>query len=525
MNWKNKIAVLFFLVIGGVLMSHKVLDWIGGNCKFPSKAGSQYFGKPVGKYLLPFQKEVITEIFDPAGKVRTPECFLYGCRKVSKSLLYSWITYYLITEKIGFEMPLVASNYSQGFILFNFIREQVLLNKKEDIFRVRKDYIEHKTQGNRVHVVFNSAEANYGGQPSGAIFDEIGNYQDARNMESIETGMSLSEDKPIILKASNPPSDKSHFVLALLKQDESDPDCYVKKFSAGIKQDWADSETWRINPFINEYFLSNGKKFKNVFDDYKKKCQVALNNKEKEISFRRLLLGQGISAKANEFIPVDKIKDFPDPDTVFKNKNLRYAVGIDLSSTRDATALSHIFYNEDSEDLFIKPFIYYPNIKNRRKSEQKRFRKWHEQGFIKIQDKKVTDKKQIVSDFKNFIDKFNLNPEAVSFDPACGASHWFEDFKDYKPNNVFYRGREMTPTIREFQRIGIAGKLHVINLNPAISWQFNNCLVSEKSKAYCLLDRATSLQSIDFPVATAIGFKHILENKKKALKGFNVFPT
>lgn len=500
------------------MKDHKVLNWIGDHCRLPLKAGKPYARQPIKNHWLDFQKEIITEIFNPDGSIRKNECFLYGCRKVSKTWLYAAISYFLISDREGFEMPIVAYKFSQGLIPLKFVKSLIKLDGKEDLFNIRKDHIEHKEKENKIYVVFNEKSGNFGEQPDAALFDEIGNYKTGglQNMEPIETGMSLSKDK-LILKASNPPDDKTHPVLSMLKASENDPDCYVKKFCAGIKDDWESEKTWRINPFIDRYFKTG--EFDHVYKDYKKKAKVARENKEKEISFRRLLLGQGISVKAQEFIPVEKIKDIPDSMDIYNNQSLRLAFGIDLSAVRDATALSAVFYNEDTEDLFIKPFIYYPNVEKRRASEKLKLRRWHDKGFIKIQDKPVTDKGQIVSDFQNFIYKYGLSPEAISFDPAL-ASHWYEDFREYNPKKVHYSGREMTGSIRELQRIGVSGKLHVLGGNEATRWQFNNCLVSEKSKNYCLLDRATVQQSIDFPVATAIGFKHILDNKKSATEGF-----
>lgn len=518
--------VLFFFIVSILgfvgFMEHETLSWIEQKCRFPTTAGKSLHGKPCGKYLLPFQREIITELFNPDTTVNKAGCFLYGCRKVSKSLLYSWIFYYLISdpERVGFQAPLVASSYSQTEIIFRFIKEQVLMDTqyKKD-FLIRKDFIENKKTGSLIHKVYNSPESNYGGQPSGMIADEINNYADDRNMESIETGMALSEDKPIKLYAANPPEDKEHFVIPLLKECEKDPDFFVKKFSADPKLDPFDPQTWaRANPFIAEYFKSKNKRFSNVFSYYKKQAALAKASKQKEISYRRLLLGQGVSASHTEWFDTSLIKAAG--ESVYNRDDLRWAVGIDLSAVKDFTALSFIGYS-DNEELFTKTFLYLPNLKKRKETQKKQFLLWEKQGFIKIQRKDVTDKEQIISDFKNFIHKYNIKPEAVIFDPAL-ASHYYEDFKKYNPQTVYYSGRQMTASIREVERIGTAGKLYVIGKNPAILWQFKNCIVSQKSKGFCLLNRLSDHYSIDAAVAITLGMKYILDNPKKTYGAFYV---
>ena len=96
-------------------------------------------------------------------------------------------------------------------------------------------------------------------------------------MDSVLTSMSLAEDKPITLYASNPPDNEEHFINDMLVACEKDKDFIVKKFCAPQSADPFNPESWRINPFIDEYFKTRGQKFKNTFDYYKKRggaCQA-----------------------------------------------------------------------------------------------------------------------------------------------------------------------------------------------------------------------------------------------------------
>ena len=137
--------------------------------------------------MLPFQKEILTSVFNPDGKVNKPGVLLYGCRKVSKSMLFSWILFYLLANKntAGFQCPIVASAFKQGGIIFDFVREMVLMSIFKIDFKILKDSIINKETGNKVYVVFNSPDSNFGGQASAGVFDEVGRYRDTKKIWTV----------------------------------------------------------------------------------------------------------------------------------------------------------------------------------------------------------------------------------------------------------------------------------------------------------------------------------------------------
>ena len=289
---------------------------------------------------------------------------------------------------------------------------------------------------------------------------------------------------------------------------EKDKDFIVKKFCAPKGLDIFNQDTWRINPFIDQYFKSQGKKFKNTFDYYKKECELAKRSKEKELTFRKLLLGQSVQATGAVWLDTSQIKIVG--DDVYKRGDLRWTCGVDLSLSSDATALCMVGHSEDTEETFIKPFIYYPSLKNKGRAIAWQLKKWAELGFIKIQ-KGVTDKQEIIADLRAWIDQTGIKPEAVIFDPYC-AQFWIDDIRDLNPILIKYKAFEVTTSIRFMQRVCSSGKLSLVGHNPAFIWHCKNCLVSERSKAYCILNRTSDWLNIDAGVASTLGLKHIIDN-------------
>ena len=97
------------------------------------------------------------------------------------------------------------------------ILAQLNTDETKDLFTIRKDFFLNKETESKLHVVNNASTSNLGIQSSGAVFDEIGAYKDDSNLQTIQSGMSLSEQKPLLLMASNPPEIAEHFVYSIDK--------------------------------------------------------------------------------------------------------------------------------------------------------------------------------------------------------------------------------------------------------------------------------------------------------------------
>ena len=137
-------------------------------------------------------------------------------------------------------------------------------------------------------------------------------------------------------------------------------------------------------------------------------------------------------------------------------------------------------------------------------------RKWESLGFIKIQNG-VTDKQAIIADLRLWTEQTGIKLEAVIFDPYA-AQFWLDDIRDLNPILIKYRALEVTTSVRFMQRVCASGKLSLIGQNPAFIWHCQNALVSERSKAYCLLNRTSDAVNIDAAVASVLGLKHIIDN-------------
>ena len=489
---------------------HKPLAWISKNCVFPVTAGAELAGKPVGPHLLPFQKKIIKEVLNKDGSIRG-NVYIYGCRKVSKSFLFSMIIWYLFNQKSrkGFRMPVMASVFYQAKLLY----EQMLSQKyKRNEVRFFMEKIKNYKTGAQVEFFANTPGSVLGQESDGVCADEIGAYKHPDTLLNLTTGGSLAPDKFLKLYAQNPPLSDDHFSLDLLKSCDNDKSFKVHRFYLPAKKDWTNEKNWAIaSPFLKEYFNSKGKRFAYVMRFYRDYFNRALTSKTEENSFRRYLLGQYCGADT-EFIPNENIK--VSSREVFKDKNIRWAVGADYSVTHDFTSVALVGWNQYENKIYTKCFLYLPNTNRRRDTQKRMFQEWERAGYLTIQKAEVLEGQEVADDVISFLVERGITPEAVVFDKAL-SHHHIEDFKKYKVSLVRMNAREMTGSIRELERVGADSGLYLLGENKCLRWMFQNVMVSQKSKNYCLMNRISDRQNIDGPVSVCLAMKHLLDNPKK----------
>lgn len=489
---------------------HKPLEWIKKNCVFPMSAGREFALKPVGPHLLPFQEKIIKECLDDDGSIKS-NIFIYGCRKVSKTFLFSMIIWYLINDKKrkGFTLPCMASVFYQAKLIHQQLINQAY--KKTEV-RFFMESIRQKVTGARVDFFANTPGSVLGQESDGLVADEIGAYKNPDTLLNLSTGGSLAPDRFLKLFSTNPPMTDDHFSVDFLKGCDNDKTFKVHRFYLPKKHDWTEPKNWAIaNPFLAEYYNSGGKRFSYVMRFYKEFFNRAITSKLEEYSFRRFLLGQFCGADS-EFIPLEKIKTAN--ESVYKKRGVRWAVGLDYSVTHDFTSATLVGWSQSENKIYVKPFLFLPNVLRRIDSQKRLFQKWAESGYITIQNRDVLDGPEVSQAVIAHLIDNKITPEAIVFDKALAAHH-IEDFKQFKCSEVRMTGREMTTSIRELQRVGVDGGLYFVGKNPCLSWMFSNVVVSAKSKNYCLMNRVSDRQNIDGCVSISLGLKHLVDNPRK----------
>ena len=500
---------------------HRPLQWMCDNLIFLPVSGPKLKGKLIGKYLLSFQEQIITEALDKDGNPKK-NIFLGYSRKISKSMLFSWIFNYFFENKEGFNLVNMASTFTQSNIIYSLIADQIMLNPRivTADYKITREILKNEERHNHLYKIFSKASSNLGMlNVSAVIGDEVGAMQSRENLNSIMSGLAMAQTKPLLLFSSNPPEDQTHWSNEYLRTLRSDSDWVFFDFSADMKADvYSEEAKCQANPFYKEYVETKNPLLKSVYDFVNKEAERSKKSSENLIVYRRFQLGQRVSAKAYQWVNVEDIKIAS--EKVFENKDLRPILAFDLALSRDFCACVLCLFDEETEDIYLKPFLHIANLSDRRPSQKKLFTDWDVQNYITIQDRQAIDKCLFVADIKNFLKEKDIVFEAHVWDRALSRG-WTEEF-GAEPELYKGTAHELAHAIRFVEARSREGKLHFIGENPCLKWMFDNPIVSEKSKGYVLLNRITSRESIDGAVACVLGTKYFIENRRKSFVGFSL---
>ena len=502
-------------------MQHKPLEWIKKNLIFLPLSGPKLKGKCVGEHILPFQEKVIKSALDKEGNPNQ-NVFMGYSRKISKSMIFSWIFNYLLENKEGMSLVTMASTFSQSNIIYSLIRDQVRLNMGISSFGydINREVLFNQKKQNYLYKVFSKASSNLGMlNVSGVIGDEIGAMQSRENLNSILSGLAMAQTKPLLLFSSNPPESQTHWSNEYIKTLKGDKDWDFYDFSADFKLDvYSDKAKAQANPFYAEYLKTKNPLLKSVYNFINKESERAKKSSENLVVYRRFQLGQRVSAKAYQWVSVDDIKLAS--EQILKDKNLRPILAFDLALSMDFCSCVLCLFNESTEDIYLYPFLHLANTNNHVPSQKRMLEGWNDQGYITIQDRPAIDKNIFIADIKNFLKEKDVTPEAHVWDRNL-CTGWTEEFGG---EPVLYKGTayELAHAIRFIEARSKEGKLHFIGKNPCLRWMFDNAICSQKSKGYVLLDRVTWRDSIDGAVSSVLGTKFFIDHRKQNFVGFSV---
>ena len=385
------------------------VKWIEDNLIFTAVSCPALKGKTLKGHLLPFQRDILK-----SALIDKKNIFMGFSRKISKSMLYSWIFNYYLENSEGMALVNMASTFGQSNIVFRLIEDQIVCNPriKETHYKIRREWLENTKKANRLDKIFSKASSNLGMlNVSGLIADELGAMQSRENLDTIMSGMSMAQERPRLYFATNPPERLSHWSIEYVRSLRDDTDFKFYDFSAPLNADVYSAEAkCAANPFYAHYIKTKDPIFKTPFDFINKEAEKAKKSGESLISYKRLQLGQTVSTASYEWVSPGDIQIAP--LSVLKNKNLRPVLGFDLALSRDFCSGVLCLFDEKTEDIYVRPFLHLSGLSNRRPSQKTLFERWGAQGFITIQNRASISRSLFTDEIKAFLSEHKIRPEA-----------------------------------------------------------------------------------------------------------------
>lgn len=473
----------------------KVIAFIERYCPVPE---GRLVGQPLE--LMPFQKKFIIEIYDnPKG---TSRAYLSVGRKNGKSALIAAI---LLAHLVGPEarqnsqITSGARSRDQAALVFKLAEKMVRLSG--DLSRIVRIVPSQKMLvGAPMNVEYKaiSAEAGtaHGLSPVLAILDEVGQVRGPTDafVEAIETAQGAHDDPLLIAISTQAATDGDLFSIWLDDaKNAKDKRIVSHVYTAPEDCEVMDREAWKIaNPALGVF-----RSFKDIEDFATQADRLPA----KENSFRWLFLNQRIEA-TSPFLNRGEWSANSDAPEI--SGGMSCFAGLDLSSSRDLTALVLAFPNGDGYDIQSQFFMPRVGIRERAKEDKVPYDIWADQGFITLIDGPVIVPAVVAMAVAEASSEFDLTILAYDRWRINDFTRELDALGVQIPMQPFGQGfKDMAPAVDKLERLVADRKLRHGG-NPVLNMCAANAVAERDPAGNRKLTKSKSVGRIDGLVALAM---------------------
>ena len=384
------------------------IEWIEAFCRVPE---GKHVGEPMR--LRRFQRDIILGIYDNAHGTRNA-IISFG-RKNSKTALAAMLTLLHLCgpeARDNSQLYSAAQSRDQAAILYalmvKMIRQSPDLRAYVTIRDTHKE-LYCSELGTIYRALSADAATKYGLSPVLVVHDELGQVKGPRSelYEALETASAAQEQPLSIVISTQAASDAD--LLSVLIDDaltESDPRTRLFLHTAPLD----------LDPFSVEAIRAANP----AFDEFMNKVEVmtlaenARRMPSREADYRNLVLNQRVTRKnlfvsaavwkANGAAPLD-LEDL---------ENMPVYCGLDLSATRDLTALVMVAPDADVWHVHARFWLPGEGIRDKSQEDHVRYDLWAEEGFLQLTPGKSVEYEFIAWELRQLFDTLDIR--AVGFD-------------------------------------------------------------------------------------------------------------
>lgn len=445
------------------------------------------------------------------GKRRFKTVYVEIGKGNAKSTIGSALALYLLgfDASKGAEVYSVAGDMDQARIIFDTARYMVQESDAlQKVFETYQHSIVKKNTPNFYKVISAEAGTKHGLIPSAIIFDEV-HVQPNRELWDTLTSGQMKRDESICFAFTTAGWDKNSICYELHKNAVAvnsgimPDDAFMGViYSAPETLDISSPKTWRIaNPGLGVIISEE-----NMQIEYNK----VLASPSYENTFRRLHLNQwtdSYEAWISDPNWMQCAADYTAEDL----EGLECYGGLDLAATRDFNAFSLIF--SDNRTLH---YYWLPSemIDRRMERSNVNFRKWVDEGFIRLMPGSSTDHGIILNDIRDLCKRFDVISIAYDRKYAASIVTSLEDDVLMTPFDQSI-GAISFPTKQ--LDIWVGQKQITHNGHPVLRWMLGNVSIYRDPNDNIKVVKHKSADKVDGVVALimAIGEKLTYEMKRQ----------
>jgi len=438
----------------------------------------EFAGEPVA--LQPWQALLIVRpLFawkrkaDGLRRFRT--AYIEVPRKNGKTTLLAGVGDYglLADAEPGAEIYAAATKRDQAKILFSDARN---LLRRSGYLRGKVGFYDRSIVCDRLQSKFEplSADAHTldGLNPHFGLVDELHAHKTSAVWDAIETGQGARR-QPLLVGITTAGYDRHSVCWRLHEYAEKvlekvvEDDTFLALITCAEEgDDFADAEVWaKANPNLDVSVKP---------DDLQRLAAKAQQIPSFENTFRRLRLNQW-TEQQDRWLQIAAWSACADEYTADDLAGLPCWAGLDLSKTRDTTALVLVFPVED--DIWLLPWFWIPgdNAEARQRNDRVPYTLWHRQGALELTAGNVVDYRAVRNRIVQVREQFDLR--GLAFDPYNATQFAVELTEEIDGVREFPQTlRHFAEPTQELEKL-VVSKALKHNAHPVLAWQAANVAI------------------------------------------------
>lgn len=502
-------------------------------------------GKWAGQnfHLFTWQRKIISDVFGwkrQDGTRRYRIIYIEIPKKNGKSELAAAIALLLLVsdDEPGAEVYGAACDKEQAAIVYDVAAQMVYqspaLSKRLKVRDSVRRIIFPKTRS-YYRVISSDVKTKHGFNTHGVVFDELHAQPNRQLWDVLTEGAGAARRQPMFFVITTAGIDRNSIcwelherarrILSGVIKPEDDPTFYPVIYGppddeAGKDWDWTNEENWKaVNPSLGETI-----NLADMREDFKQ-AQLKV---EKENLFKQLRLNIWVkqSTRWIKLTEWDKCVGKIDLEEL-KGRDCYSA--LDLSSSNDLTALSHVFPFPDSFYKVVMRFWIPEDLaKDKERLDRVPYSRWQREGYNKENPYiRTTPGNRIDYDFirqQLNDDRKIFNIKELAYDP-WGAVKIITDLQDDgfvvdekaagegHPLLIPFRQgyKSMSPPSKELINIILSCKLEHGN-NPVLRWNADSVTIEMDAAGNIKPSKAKSTQRIDGLVALIMGLDRAMRH-------------
>ena len=450
------------------------------------------------------EKQIVRPLFktrkDGLRQYRT--CLLMLPRKNGKTELAAALAVYflLFDGEIGGEVYSAAADKDQAALVFNvaaqMIRNDPELDAECEIIDSQKRIV-HRKSGSFYRAISAEAYSKHGFNASVVIYDELHCAPNRELWDVLSTSQG-ARSQPLMIAITTAGYDRNSILWELYahakkvaETPELDPTFLPILYEAPIDADWTDERVWkRANPALGDF---------RSIEEMRVAAQRAKSIPAQQNTFRRLYLNQW-TEQAERWLDMatwDRGKTPVDAESL---KGRPCYAGLDLASTRDLTALTLVFPDDDG-GYDALPFFWVPEgtMQQRVKRDRVPYDQWAADGFIATTQGDVCDYDAIRERIRELSETYDIRE--IAYD-RWGATQLSQNLtSDGFTVIPFGQGyASMSPPTKELLKVVLERRFRHGG-HPVLRWMASNLVVATDAAENVKPEKAKSTGRIDGIVA------------------------